>query len=167
MEEGGYVFVTLHRPANVDSKESLAVIMQNFIILSQKLPVIFPLHPRTEKKLIQYGLMPESSEYPNLKLCKPVGYFESIGLADKARFVLTDSGGLQEETTFLKTLCLTLRPNTERPITITVGTNKLTSLETLQNDIDMILDGKQKQGVVPDLWDGHSAERIVSILSNG
>jgi len=162
MKEGEYIFVTLHRPANVDGKESLTAIMQNFAALSQKLPVVFPLHPRTEKKLIQYGLMPESSQYPNLKLCKPVGYFESIGLADKARFVLTDSGGLQEETTFLKTPCLTLRPNTERPITITVGTNKLTSIETLHNDIDMILEGKQQQGMVPELWDGLTSVRILN-----
>lgn len=162
MEGGEYVFVTLHRPANVDGKESLAAIMQNFVALSQKLPLIFPLHPRTEKNLIQYGLMPESSQYPNLKLCKPIGYFESIGLADKARFVLTDSGGLQEETTFLKTPCLTLRPNTERPITITVGTNKLTSIETLQNDIGTLLEGKQKQGAVPELWDGLTSGRILN-----
>ncbi len=162
MKEGEYVFVTLHRPANVDGKEALTAIMQNFAALSQKLPVVFPLHPRTEKNLIQYGLMPEPNHHPNLKLCKPVGYFESIGLADKARFVLTDSGGLQEETTFLKTPCLTLRPNTERPITITVGTNKLTSIETLQNDIDMILEGKQKQGMVPELWDGLTSGRILN-----
>ena len=84
---------------------SLGLIMQNLIALSQKLPVIFPLHPRTEKNLIQYGLLTAEHQYPNLKLCKPVGYFESIGLADKARFVLTDSGGLQEETTFLKVPC--------------------------------------------------------------
>jgi UDP-N-acetylglucosamine 2-epimerase (non-hydrolysing) len=164
VEEKEYVFVTLHRPSNVDSKDSLAKIMQHLIALSQRLPVIFPLHPRTEKNLMQYGLMPASNQYPNLKLCKPVGYFESIGLADKARFVLTDSGGLQEETTFLKVPCLTLRPNTERPITIKIGTNKLTSLEILQADIERILAENQQSGEIPDLWDGKTSKRILKIL---
>ncbi len=164
LEEKKYVFVTLHRPSNVDSQNSLSTIIGQLILLSQSLPVIFPLHPRTEKNLIQYGLLPASNQYLNLKLCKPVGYFESIGLADKARFVLTDSGGLQEETTFLKVPCLTLRPNTERPITITLGTNKLTSLNNLQDDITQILNGNHQQGEIPELWDGRTSERILNIL---
>ena len=164
LEAKKYVFVTLHRPSNVDDKASLGLIMQNLIELSQRLPVIFPMHPRTEKNLIQYAIMTALNQYPNLKLCKPVGYFESIGLADKAGFVLTDSGGLQEETTFLKVPCLTLRPNTERPITITLGTNRLTSLETLQTDINRILDGNQQSGEVPELWDGLTSERILKVL---
>ena len=164
LEEKKYVFVTLHRPSNVDNKESLGCIMQNLIELSQRLPVIFPMHPRTEKNLIQYGIMTALNQYPHLKLCQPIGYFESIGLADKARFVLTDSGGLQEETTYLKVPCLTLRPNTERPITITQGTNKLTALETLQADINRILEGNQQSGKVPELWDGLTSERILKII---
>ena len=164
LEGKQYVFVTLHRPSNVDDKESIRRIMQNLIELSKTIPVIFPMHPRTEKNLLQWGLLPEPNQYPNLKLCEPVGYFESIGLADKARFVLTDSGGLQEETTFLKVPCLTLRPNTERPITITVGTNKLTSLESLQSDINHILAGNQRAGAIPELWDGRTSERILKIL---
>jgi len=164
LEAKKYVFVTLHRPSNVDTKESLGQIMQNLIALSQKLPVIFPMHPRTEKNLIQYGIMATLHPYPNLKLCQPVGYFESIGLADKASFVLTDSGGLQEETTFLKVPCLTLRPNTERPITIIRGTNRLTSLKTMQADINRILDGNQEYGEVPELWDGKTSERILEEL---
>jgi UDP-N-acetylglucosamine 2-epimerase (non-hydrolysing) len=164
LEPKKYVFVTLHRPSNVDDEASLRLIMQDLIALSQKLPVVFPLHPRTEKNLSHCGLLPGDGQYPNLKLCKPVGYFESIGLADQARFVLTDSGGLQEETTFLKVPCLTLRPNTERPITITLGTNRLTSLETLQADIDRILAGNQQPGKVPELWDGLTSERILKAL---
>lgn len=159
-----YVFVTLHRPSNVDNKKSLGQIMENLIALSQRLPVIFPMHPRTEKNLIQYGIMSALNQYPNLNLCQPVGYFESIGFTDKARFVLTDSGGLQEETTFLKVPCLTLRPNTERPITIIRGTNRLTSLETLQADINRILEGNQEYGEVPELWDGKTSERILEEL---
>ena len=164
LEENGYVFVTLHRPSNVDEKASLGAIMNNLVGLSEKLPVIFPLHPRTEKNVKQYALLPPTHQYPNLRLCKPVGYFESIGLADKARFVLTDSGGLQEETTFLKVPCLTLRPNTERPITITSGTNKLTSIETLKEDIRQLLEGNQRPGEVPELWDGRTSDRIVKTL---
>jgi UDP-N-acetylglucosamine 2-epimerase (non-hydrolysing) len=164
LEQKKYVFVTLHRPSNVDNQDSLSAIMRNLMKLSQKVPVIFPLHPRTKKNLNLFGLLPSLSQYPNLKLCKPVGYFESIGLADMARFVLTDSGGLQEETTYLNVPCLTLRPNTERPITITMGTNKLTSIENLENDIERIIEGNQKPGRIPELWDGLTSERILKIL---
>lgn len=164
MEANKYVFVTLHRPANVDNQSSLSLIMENLVALSQKLPIIFPVHPRTEKNLIQYGIINELNQYPYLKLCQPVGYFESIGLVDKARFVLTDSGGLQEETTYLKVPCLTLRPNTERPITITIGTNKLTSLQCLEDDINQILAGNRKTGSIPELWDGKTSERILKTL---
>lgn len=164
LKEKGYVFVTLHRPSNVDEKETLGAILENLIGLSRKLPVIFPLHPRTEKNLLQFGLMPTASEHPNLRLCKPVGYFESIGLADKARFVLTDSGGLQEETTYLKVPCLTLRPNTERPVTIAIGTNRLTSIDTLNEDIRQLLEGNHKPGAIPELWDGHTSDRIIKTL---
>jgi UDP-N-acetylglucosamine 2-epimerase (non-hydrolysing) len=164
LEEKRYVFVTLHRPSNVDDKESLCSIMRHLVDLSKTLPVIFPLHPRTRKNLTQYGLIPALSQAPNLKLCEPVSYFESIGLADKAAFVLTDSGGLQEETTFLKTPCLTLRANTERPITITIGTNRLTSLQTLRDDINSILAGNDKPGSIPELWDGRTSARILKAL---
>ncbi|MEN6466004.1 MAG: UDP-N-acetylglucosamine 2-epimerase (non-hydrolyzing) [Syntrophaceae bacterium] len=163
--EDGYVFVTLHRPSNVDGKESLEKIITRLAELARTTPVIFPIHPRTEKNLASFGIMPDPGKNPGLKLCAPVGYFESIGLADKARFVLTDSGGLQEETTFLKTPCLTLRPNTERPVTITSGTNKLTSLETLERDIAEILNGNARKGGIPELWDGATSDRIVEILA--
>lgn len=163
--ENEYVFVTLHRPSNVDGKDSLEKIITRLADLSHDTPVIFPIHPRTEKNLKTFGIMPDFKKNPGLKICAPVGYFESIGLADKARFVLTDSGGLQEETTFLKVPCLTLRPNTERPVTITKGTNKLTSLDDLENDIAAILNGSPKKGGTPELWDGKTSERIVSILA--
>lgn len=162
LDKRNYVFVTLHRPSNVDNKESLSCIMRNLIELSDKLPVIFPVHPRTEKNMIEWKLKPASNQYENFKLCKPVGYFESIGLADMARFVLTDSGGLQEETTFLKVPCLTLRPNTERPVTITMGTNKLTSIENLRMDIKRIMDGNHQSGDIPEFWDGFTSKRILN-----
>jgi len=163
--EKRYAFVTLHRPSNVDSKDSLILIMEYLTRLSQKLGVIFPVHPRTRSRLVQFGLWNISNNSNGLILSEPLGYHDTIGLVDKARFVLTDSGGLQEETTFLNVPCLTLRPNTERPITITQGTNNLTSLDRLGQDIEDIMNGSNRKGIVPELWDGHTAERIIGILS--
>ena len=133
--------------------------------LSKKIPVIFPVHPRTQKNLEQFGLYPIENNSKEMIICNPIGYHDTIGFVDKARFVLTDSGGLQEETTFLNIPCLTLRPNTERPVTITQGTNELTSLENLGEDMDRLLNGKQRNGRIPENWDGHTAERIIEILT--
>lgn len=166
LKERGYVFVTLHRPSNVDNRASLSIIMECLTRLSENLPVIFPVHPRTRKSLIQFGLWEESNNSNGLMLSEPLGYHDTIGFVDKARFVLTDSGGLQEETTFLNIPCLTLRPNTERPITITQGTNQLTSLKNLSRDMSKLLNGGYKIGKIPELWDGHTAERIVEILTD-
>jgi UDP-N-acetylglucosamine 2-epimerase (non-hydrolysing) len=165
LKEKGYVFVTLHRPSNVDDRASLSIIMECLTRLSENLPVIFPVHPRTRKNLVQFGLENWQNNSGRMILCEPLGYHEAIGLVNKARFVLTDSGGLQEETTFLMIPCLTLRPNTERPITIKQGTNKLTSLEKMGADFDYLLNGGQPKGRIPELWDGHTAERIVEILA--
>jgi UDP-N-acetylglucosamine 2-epimerase (non-hydrolysing) len=166
LQQKGYVFVTLHRPSNVDHEKSLAAIMKHLITLSKKLPVIFPMHPRTRKNLIAFGLHDKIMKAKNLIICDPIGYHETIGLVDQSAFVLTDSGGLQEETTVLGIPCLTLRSNTERPVTITQGTNKLTTLKALNEDLAALLAGKRKKGRIPDLWDGKTAERIVNILAN-
>ena len=99
-------------------------------------------------------------------ICDPIGYHETIGLVDQSAFVLTDSGGLQEETTVLGIPCLTLRPSTERPVTITKGTNQLTTVKTLEQDLARLLGGQHKKGRIPELWDGHTAERIIKILTN-
>lgn len=164
LKEKSYVFVTLHRPSNVDSDHSLSLIMKSLDRLSQELAVIFPVHPRTKRNLMKFGLWPQPNNSPGLKLCEPLGYHDSIGLVDKARFVLTDSGGLQEETTFLNIPCLTLRPNTERPITLTQGTNKLTSLPTLDQDLEHLLNGNHLKGKMPELWDGLTGQRVIEVL---
>jgi UDP-N-acetylglucosamine 2-epimerase (non-hydrolysing) len=164
VEEKDYVFVTLHRPSNVDNQPSLSVIIDRLIKLAKKMPVIFAMHPRTKKNLQQFKL-DNVINGSGLMIASPLGYHDTIGLVDKARFVLTDSGGLQEETTFLGIPCLTLRPNTERPVTITIGTNQLTSLGSLNEDINNLLNGGGKKGKIPELWDGHTADRIVKIFS--
>ncbi len=162
LKEKDFVYVTLHRPSNVDNKATLSAIMDHLDRLSSSLPVCFPVHPRTKKMLATYGIGFGNNNH--LKLIDPIGYHDSICLAEHARFVLTDSGGLQEETTFFETPCLTLRPNTERPITITKGSNKLTSSDSLRADIEELLDGPSRKGKTPPLWDGKTAERILNHL---
>src|SRR5258708_1989102 len=132
-----FVYVTLHRPSNVDHKENLDRIIAELTRLSHELPVVFPMHPRTRKMLSQFGISVE--QFNGFKILDSIGYHDSLYLTERARFVLTDSGGLQEESTFFRTPCLTLRPNTERPITISVGSNKLTSPAVLRSDIDHVL----------------------------
>src|SRR5262249_40069429 len=149
-------------PSNVDDQAQLKQIMFELDSLSAELTVIFPVHPRTRKMLSAFD-SPLAGR-SNLKLIDPIGYHDSLWLTENARLLLTDSGGLQEESTFLRTPCLTLRPNTERPITVQVGTNKLTCLERLAADIEEILQNRRSPGQVPLLWDGHTAERIVKCL---
>jgi UDP-N-acetylglucosamine 2-epimerase (non-hydrolysing) len=157
--EKAFVYVTLHRPSNVDRKESLSEIMAELIRLSRQMPVVFPMHPRTRKMLSEFRI--SVSESARLKILDPIGYHDSLCLTEQARFVLTDSGGLQEETTFFRTPCLTLRPNTERPVTITFGSNRLTSLSRLRQDIKHVLQRGNRTGSIPPLWDGHTAKRTV------
>ena len=166
LKDKEYVFVTLHRPSNVDNERSLSGLMGSLMRLSERLPILFPVHPRTKNKLVEFGLMEKTNPYKKFKLCEPLAYHDTIGLVDNARFVLTDSGGLQEETTFLRIPCLTLRPNTERPITIHQGTNKLTSLDILEKDFTDVLNGSHPVGHIPELWDGQTANRIVAYLKS-
>jgi len=165
LKEKGFAYVTLHRPSNVDDKNALTTIVGDLERLATRLPVVFPVHPRTKKMLTTYEI--ECSSNDRLKLIEPIGYHDSICLAGHARLVLTDSGGLQEETTFFRTPCLTLRPNTERPITITEGSNKLTSVNSLWSDIEDLLNGSDRKGKIPHLWDGKTAERILQHLVDG
>jgi UDP-N-acetylglucosamine 2-epimerase (non-hydrolysing) len=164
LKDHNYVFVTLHRPSNVDNEKSLTSIMGTLSDLSNKMDVIFPVHPRTRKQLAAFGILEKARQFPRMIITDPLNYLDTICLVEKARFVITDSGGLQEETTYLKIPCLTVRPNTERPITISQGSNKLTSLETIKSDIEHVLNGYYRQCRIPDLWDGNAGKRIISEL---
>ena len=154
-----FAYVTLHRPSNVDHQDHLATVMNELHQLAGRMPVIFPIHPRTRKMCAKFQI---SDCRNGVRLIEPIGYHDSICLTENARFVLTDSGGLQEESTFFGTPCITLRPNTERPITITLGSNRLTSIERLRHDIEAVLASDERTGKLPPLWDGHTAERTVA-----
>jgi UDP-N-acetylglucosamine 2-epimerase (non-hydrolysing) len=162
LREKQYVFVTLHRPSNVDHPENLRAIIHELNRLSDQLPIVFPMHPRTRKMLASFGIALKEGE--QFKILEPIGYHDSLTLTENARLVLTDSGGLQEESTYFKTPCLTLRPNTERPITVTVGSNKLTDVARLRSDLDAVLKEGKSKGSIPQFWDGNTAERIILAL---
>lgn len=162
LEPSRFVYVTLHRPANVDHRLALKALMTGLGRIAERLPVVFPVHPRTRKMLDEFGLMPPAGG--RLTLREPLGYHASLCLTEHARVVLTDSGGLQEEATYFRTPCLTLRPNTERPITIRIGSNRLTKLETFLDDLTALLAGPERLGHVPPLWDGRTAERVLAEL---
>jgi UDP-N-acetylglucosamine 2-epimerase (non-hydrolysing) len=159
LKSGQFAFVTLHRPSNVDGKESLTANMAEVERLAARVPVVFPIHPRTRKMLGEFGIMP--SEGKGLQLIDPIGYHDSLCLTENARLLLTDSGGLQEEATYFRTPCLTLRPSTERPVTVTMGSNRLTNLDRLAADIEEFLGGPERRGVIPPLWDGRTARRTL------
>jgi UDP-N-acetylglucosamine 2-epimerase (non-hydrolysing) len=154
--------LTLHRPSNVDSTEKLAELLGAIDAIAAQIPVIFPVHPRTQQRLSQAG----TKTHPQLKLIPPVGYLDFLCLLSEATLVLTDSGGIQEETTALGVPCLTLRENTERPITISEGTNQLigTDPAKILAAAQQVISGKGKPGRIPPFWDGHAAERIVEVL---
>jgi len=159
-----YGVVTLHRPVNVDDREMLHLLISELCAVSDQLPLIFPAHPRTRQRLNAFDLMPLVSRSPNFKLIDPMGYVEFMSLVGDARLIITDSGGIQEETTYLGIPCLTLRDTTERPITITEGTNQLVAPRQLQGMMRRAIDGTARKGRVPALWDGHTAERVVESL---
>jgi UDP-N-acetylglucosamine 2-epimerase (non-hydrolysing) len=162
LERNNFVLVTLHRPSNVDNMNNLRRIMKFLEGLSLRIPIIFPVHPRTRKAIADVG----TDFYSNGKfhMVEPLRYKEFIALEKNPKFVITDSGGIQEETTYFRVPCLTLRPNTERPITITQGTNELVSLENAEEKAKSILSGDWKQGTTPERWDGNTAKRIVDVL---
>jgi UDP-N-acetylglucosamine 2-epimerase (non-hydrolysing) len=156
-----YAVLTLHRPSNVDRREDLHPIWMAVKKISKNIPILFPVHPRTKSRIEDLG---ESSE--RIIMTEPIGYFDMLYAVKRSALVLTDSGGLQEETTALGIPCLTIRENTERPVTVDIGTNHLvgTNPETIISTAEMVLSGKGKKWEKPPLWDGHAAERIVDIL---
>jgi UDP-N-acetylglucosamine 2-epimerase (non-hydrolysing) len=166
LDPKGYVLVTLHRPANVDDPQVLAGLVEVLGALSVRLPVVFPIHPRTRAKLAEFRLERALRAYPELRLIEPLGYLDFLKCTDNARLVLTDSGGIQEETTVLGVPCITARDNTERPVTVTEGTNVLVGRdpERLLEEANRVLDGHVKTGRRPELWDGKAARRIVKTL---
>jgi UDP-N-acetylglucosamine 2-epimerase (non-hydrolysing) len=165
LHQGNFVLVTLHRPSNVDDPIHLENLMQTITEISTRVPVVFPVHPRTHQRLQQLSL---PLDQPDLHLIEPVGYLDFLCLQMTARMVITDSGGVQEETTFLGVPCLTMRENTERPVTIDEGTNVLIGrdLQRLRDEVDKILNGREKQGRIPEFWDGHTSERIASLFES-
>ena len=162
-----FMLVTMHRPANVDIPEGLKSILEIIEKASQHLAVIFPIHPRTRNNMEKFGLSDKLKSIKNLILTEPQGYLEFLNLMDNAKLIITDSGGIQEETTFLQVPCLTFRDSTERPVTVELGTNQLLSdlnADTVYEKMTEILDGKTKKGIIPPFWDGHTAGRIAAIL---
>lgn len=159
LQPKSFIYVTLHRPSNVDHEKSLRSIVGELSRIAEHWPVVFPIHPRTRSRLAEFGLKLES--LPGINFLEPLGYHDSLMLTRQARCVLTDSGGLQEESTYFRTPCLTLRPNTERPVTISVGSNRLTNVDQLAADFERVLAGPAELGQIPPLWDGRTAERVV------
>lgn len=163
-----YALVTLHRPSNVDTHEGLDNILEILEALSKRIKTVFPIHPRTRTNLFSYGFAERLSGISNLITTDPVGYLDFLRLEMMARLVLTDSGGIQEETTFLGVPCLTMRENTERPITVSEGTNILVGLDKnhVVDHIDKVLTGCQKSGRIPERWDGKTAKRVFDVIDN-
>ena len=170
LQEKQYIVMTMHRPANVDEENHLRAMMEQIVDNAHGLPIVFPIHPRTAK--LFYNLWGDeealAKRFPNLHIVEPLGYLEFNYLVERAKAVVTDSGGITEETTVMGVPCITLRDNTERPETCTVGTNELigTNPAAIKPALDKLFAGEWKKGGVPALWDGHTAERIIAILAS-
>ncbi|SRR5579872_741850 len=160
--DGRFALVTLHRPSNVDDNATLKDILGVLLEISDRLAVVFPVHPRTRQRIKEFGI-----DASRLHLLEPLPYIEFLGMQCHAAVVITDSGGIQEETTYLGIPCLTIRNNTERPVTVELGTNVLVGQDRgkILIELNKIIDGKAKKGTIPPLWDGHAADRIASVLS--
>ncbi len=165
LKRNSYGLVTLHRPANVDSADKLKTLCKALLQIADKEPLVFPAHPRTMKNLKKFKLLKLIKPSPHILLISPLSYIPFMNLVFNCRFVITDSGGIQEETTYLGIPCLTVRPHTERPITITQGTNKLTKPKDLNKQVEAILNKKREKCKIK-FWDGKTAKRIVETLSS-
>jgi UDP-N-acetylglucosamine 2-epimerase (non-hydrolysing) len=162
LPQQGYAIVTLHRPSNVDNRETLSMLVETLVDVARDMPLAFAMHPRTRKNLEGFGLLDKLKSAERIIVTEPMSYIRFMSLVREAKLVITDSGGIQEETTYLGVPCLTLRDTTERPITISQGSNKLVKPEELGDMIASVVDGRWSTGRKPELWDGHTAERIAS-----
>jgi UDP-N-acetylglucosamine 2-epimerase (non-hydrolysing) len=164
LESNRYGVVTLHRPSNVDNAETLALLVGQLKEISARLPLVFAIHPRTRKRLEEFSLMRDLERTTAIRLTEPLGYIEFMNLVCGSKAVITDSGGVQEESTYLGIPCLTLRENTERPITVTEGSNRLVKPDQLVATLNEALEGNWSRGKKPKFWDGHTADRCVAAL---
>jgi len=166
LEQGNYILATFHRPSNVDNPDNLVKIITTLNDLSKHCQVLFPAHPRTRKKMNELGLIDKVEA--TVKITEPIGYIDFLSLTKNAKLVITDSGGIQEETTFMGVQCITVRNSTERPVTVSLGTNQIVGedFKKLFSVANEILRGRIKKGKIPDLWDGKAAERIAEIVAN-
>jgi UDP-N-acetylglucosamine 2-epimerase (non-hydrolysing) len=167
LSEKKFVLMTMHRPATVDTREGLQQLAVLLDEVTGKYDVVFPVHPRTVAMLRQHGLEEEFNANPKLRMTEPLGYFAFQKLVKSCKFILTDSGGIQEESTYLCVPCLTLRPNTERPVTVTHGSNELLpfDLSLIRRKMDAISNGTFKKGAIPPLWDGNATARIFDVIA--
>jgi UDP-N-acetylglucosamine 2-epimerase (non-hydrolysing) len=165
IEKGKFAVATFHRPSNVDDKQKLSQLIDTLIKVSRDTPIVFPIHPRTKTNCEKFGLL-EKLKDSNAILTDPMGYQSFMSLVLDCKFALTDSGGIQEETTYLGIPCLTVRSNTERPVTVLQGTNTLVEVEEIIGQVVLINSGDYKNGSVPELWDGKTASRVLAVIDN-
>jgi UDP-N-acetylglucosamine 2-epimerase (non-hydrolysing) len=167
VKAGDYAALTLHRPSNVDSADSLLEVFEILETVSEKIKLVYPIHPRTKQSLESHRMFARFRDLPGLVIVEPLGYLDFMKLVKESRFVLTDSGSIQEETTFLNIPCLTMRENTERPSTVKLGTNEILGRDKFEiaNSVDRILRGRWKRGRVPKYWDGQTTERILEVIT--
>ncbi len=168
LKEKAYALLTMHRPSNVDNKDVLSGILEALNTIQSDIPILFPAHPRTKKMIEEFGLADSFSKMTNIKVCDPLNYHDLLCANNNSKFVVTDSGGLQEETTVLGIPCITIRENTERPVTVSVGSNEVVGVkpENILAAYQKIQQGKWKKGGIPEGWDGKASERIVEVIEN-